>query len=88
MTSFMSGAIMMACLMLGVFFLRTWKNTADRFFLLFAVAFGMLSLERVLVQLVGPDRDTRLFGFRLVAFLFILVAIIFKNHGRTRSGRV
>ena len=33
------GAISMASLVAGLFFLRFWKDTGDRFFLFFAVSF-------------------------------------------------
>ena len=33
------GAISMASLIAGLFFLRFWKDTGDRFFLFFAVSF-------------------------------------------------
>jgi uncharacterized membrane protein HdeD (DUF308 family) len=40
------GAIPMASLIAGLFFLRFWKDTGDRFFLFFAVSFLIEGVNR------------------------------------------
>jgi hypothetical protein len=79
--NFMFGALGMACLILGVLFLRAWRSTNDRLFAMFAAAFGMLALERLLLMAVGPDNEIRpyIYGIRLLAFVGILIAIVDKN---------
>ena len=79
--SFFSGATMMGCLGVGLFFLRYWKRTGDRFFVLFSVAFGILALERFLVILLELPSEMLAWVYvpRLFSFLLILAAIFDKN---------
>lgn len=73
----------------GLFFLKIWVASRDRFFLLFFIACEMLAFERfVLFQAQGGrDLTWTLLGeanflvylIRLCAFLIILFAIIEKN---------
>jgi len=80
MTNFISGAIMMASAVAGLFFLRFWRKSRDRLFLIFALAFWILALNRVPMLFVTED-ETRTYFYvvRLVAFLLILGAIVDKN---------
>ena len=84
MVDFLSGAIMMASLTAGLFFLRFWKSTADRLFLAFSVAFFMLAVERWVLILVDPQADFRfyVYSIRMLAFVLIGLAIIDKNRRR------
>ena len=45
------GANAMASLVVGLLFLRFWRDTHDRFFLFFALAFGVEGLNRVAIEL-------------------------------------
>lgn len=45
MSEFLRGAVAACCLLAGLFFLRFWKLTRDRLFLLFSVAFLDLRAE-------------------------------------------
>jgi hypothetical protein len=85
MTGFVAGALAMAYLVAATFFLRFWRESRDRLFLLFGAAFLMLTVQRVLLTAVGdhPTASLALYGLRLVAFLVILAAILDKN----RAGR-
>jgi hypothetical protein len=78
---FVSGAIMMASSVAGLFFLRFWRDTRDRFFALFAVAFWLLALERVVLVFFEPIEESRTFVYliRSLAFILIVVAIVDKN---------
>lgn len=80
-TSFLLGATAMASLVAGLFFLRFWRETGDRFFLFFAVAFGVEGLNRSVLGLSAVSRETEPFFYlvRLIAFLLILAAIVDKN---------
>ncbi|HTK26101.1 MAG TPA: DUF5985 family protein [Pyrinomonadaceae bacterium] len=81
MNQFLSGAAAMAAFTIGLFFLRFWKKTHDRFFLYFAVAFTLEGIVRTFLGLdVGSNESEPLFYVvRLVSFVLILVAIIDKN---------
>jgi hypothetical protein len=83
---FMSGAIMMGCAACGLYFFKSWRMTRDRLFLLFALAFWMLAIERWMLVWVDPANETKFFvyTFRLIAFAMIAVAIIDKNRKSKR----
>ena len=82
---FMLGAIVMACVVAALFFLRFWRKTRDRLFALFAAAFTLLAINWVALAFTARDEPFRvaLYGVRLIAFVVILLAIVDKNRGRT-----
>jgi hypothetical protein len=85
-TQFMLGAIVMACFVAGIFFLRFWRKTHDRLFAMFAAAFWLLGVNWLALGFVVQDEvRTVLYVVRLLAFILILVAIIDKNRSRQRS---
>jgi hypothetical protein len=65
----------------GVFFARFWRQTADRFFLVFALGFACLSLNYIGLGAFEVADDSRhlVYFLRLVAFIFITGGIIDKN---------
>ncbi|HET9450956.1 MAG TPA: DUF5985 family protein [Aggregicoccus sp.] len=79
------GAVVMGCWVAILFFLRYWRASRDRLFLLFALAFGVMSMNWLALALLRTDDESRfhLFSVRLVAFLIILYAVWDKN----RAGR-
>lgn len=81
-----SGAMVMAYLTAGLFFLRFWRDTRDRLFAAFAAAFCLLAIQRGALSLVlhadGEGAAVWLYAIRLLAFLLILAAIIDKNRAR------
>ncbi len=81
MDSMLLGAIAMACLTIGVFFMRFWKDTGDRFFLFFAISFLVEGLNRAaLGSVADPNEDRPLFYFvRFLSFVLIVIAIVDKN---------
>lgn len=81
MNQLMLGAIAMANLTIGLFFLRFWKKTRDRFFLFFAVAFILEGINRVLLGLSqGSNENEPIFYLvRLLSYVLILIAIVDKN---------
>jgi hypothetical protein len=85
MSEFLTGLIAMAFWVAGLFFLRFWRDTHDRLFLIFAAAFWILALTRVGLIIIEPlrldenDPASFLFILRLIAYLLILYAIIDKN---------
>ena len=74
----------MACLGVAVCFLRFWRQTADRLFLLFALAFALFGVNTLLLAAINPAHESRhlIYLIRLAAFLVIIVAIIDKNRAR------
>jgi len=75
------GAIAMASLVAGMFFLRFWRRSHDPFFLLFAASFFLEAANRVALALSSNPSDGApiFYGIRFVAFALILVAIAQKN---------
>jgi len=78
------GAIAMGSLVIGLLFLRFWRDGRDRLFLLFALSFFVEGINRVALALSPrPDEGSPIFyGVRLLAFLLILAAIVDKNRAR------
>lgn len=75
------GALAMGFAVAGVFFLRFWRETQDRLFAFFALAFFVFSINRVGLAL-SSDQGSRgdyLYWVRLVAFTIILLAVVDKN---------
>ena len=92
MEYFMMGAIAMACLTVALFFLRFYRETGDRLFAIFALAFVTLGVTRFGLAAFGStatidEPQTGWYWLRLAAFLLILVAIADKNwNSRRRAG--
>jgi hypothetical protein len=81
MNSLISGAVVMASMVAALFFLRFWRQTRDRFFLLFSLAFALDALTRLVLALSDIPNEQEPFYYlgRLATFGLILVAIIDKN---------
>jgi hypothetical protein len=75
---FVSGVLCLGYVVAALFFLRFWRDTRDRLFVFFGIAFAMLAVHRVLLTLVDAP-DLLGYGLRLLAFLLILAAILDKN---------
>jgi len=78
------GGTAVASLVAGLFFLRYWRSTHDRFFLFFACSFWIEAGNRVHMGLTsswGEDRPAH-YLVRLLAFALILAAIWDKNRPR------
>jgi uncharacterized membrane protein HdeD (DUF308 family) len=81
MNQIMLGAIAMGTLIIGLFFLRFWKKTRDRFFIFFALAFFLEGLNRTLLGLnyQANENEPIFYLVRLLSFILILIAIVDKN---------
>jgi uncharacterized membrane protein HdeD (DUF308 family) len=81
MNQLLLGAIAMGNLVIGLFFLRFWRKTQDRFFLFFAIAFCLEGLNRALLGLLqnSSEHEPVLYLVRLLSFVLILIAIVDKN---------
>jgi len=84
--SFVNGAVAMACLIAGVLFLDYWRDSRDRLFVFFAVAFWVFAFNWILIAAIDPPTEHRhwFYLLRLVAFALIAVGIVDKNRGLAR----
>jgi hypothetical protein len=84
MNDFMYGIAVCSSAGASLFFLKYWRETRDRLFLLFAAAFVALSVNWLLLVVALPAAEYRhlVYMWRLAAFALILVAIWDKNRDR------
>lgn len=84
LVSLVAGALGMAAIVVGLFFLRFWRRTGDGLFLAFAVAFWLMAINQVAPVVMGVQRENLggIYLFRLAAFVLIIVAIVRKNLSR------
>jgi hypothetical protein len=83
----MLGAIAVGSLIAGLFFLRYWLSTRDRFFLFFMFAFWIEAANRVDMALTSSwneDDSPVHYLVRLVTYGLILIAIWDKNRPNRR----
>jgi hypothetical protein len=78
---FLQAATAMGAWVVGLLFLRFWRETRDALFGLFGAAFWILALSYTLLGLFSPTEEARPYVYllRLVAFLLIIAAIAGKN---------
>jgi hypothetical protein len=78
------GAVAMASFVVAMFFLRFWRQTKDRFFLLFSIAFAVDAISRFVLGLVQPPSEAEpvFYLARLLTFSLIIAAIVDKNRAR------
>jgi hypothetical protein len=87
MYEFTLGLLVMGASIVGLFFLRFWRKTHDRLFMIFALAFWLMGFNWLALAFTQEDEvRTILYAVRLVAFVLILAAIIDKNRAGRRSG--
>lgn len=86
MEQLMLGAIAAGSATAALFFLRFWRQTRDRFFLLFAAAFALEAVDRVGLAVIpyAAEDEPMFYIVRLLAYGLILVAIWQKNRGPAR----
>jgi hypothetical protein len=81
------GAIAAGYAVAGVFFLRFWRDTRDRLFALFALAFFVLAVNRVAAVVLPATHHDSVYWVRFAAFAVILLAIVDKNRSGGRPAR-
>jgi len=95
---FLSGITMATFSASGLFFIKFWRASGDRFFFNFAIACWLLAFERVATLFIHeafePVRNsfdgagTWVYLVRLAAFALIAVAVLKKNHvAKSTQGR-
>jgi hypothetical protein len=87
MNDILVGAIAMASLVIATVFVRYWRNTGDRFFLYFALSFGIEGAHRIYSSIGGMMREDTPHHYliRLLAYGLILWAILEKNWPRNKT---
>ena len=85
MDDLLSGMKVMAALVIGLYFLKFWRQTHDRLFAYFSAGFGLFAVNVFLLALNDRASEARpyIFLFRLAGFLLIIVGIIAKNRAES-----
>jgi uncharacterized protein (TIGR04206 family) len=88
--SFLDGAAAMACLAVGAFFVRFWRESADRLSACLATAFWIFAVNYAVLGLLpfADERRAYAFALRLVGFVAILVGVVSKSRELTEHLRV
>lgn len=81
MMDVLSGTLVALDAVAGLFFLRFWSVSRDRLFAMFAVAFWILGIQRLLLAVTRNifEDQAVFYSLRLLAFVIIIVAIVDKN---------
>lgn len=89
MNQFLLGGIAVASFAVGLFFLRYWRSSGDRFFLFLMLSFWIEAVNRVDMALERSwDEDLPVhYLVRLVSYGLILLAIWDKNRKSRRQRR-
>lgn len=92
MTTFINGAVAMGFFSVGLFFLKFWRDSRDRLFMIFALAFWTFAIDYAMLGVVPLANEQRPYVFllRLVGFVAILCGIADKHRGagpRARTRR-
>jgi hypothetical protein len=79
--AFMGGLSVAGYAIAGVFFLSFWRKTRDSLFMVFALAFGLMTLNQAVPVILGIPREEQggVYLLRAAAFILIIVAILAKN---------
>ena len=77
----MQGATAACGFAISAFFLRYWRDTADRLFAVFAAAFALFGASRIVLTALDADSEARtwVYALRAAAFLAIAAAVVDKN---------
>jgi hypothetical protein len=85
MTMLLSGALVMACALAGLFFLRFWKASRDPLFVCFALSFWLQGGQWLASSfLEASDFAPLQYLLRLLAYGLIAYAIVRRNLGKPR----
>jgi hypothetical protein len=64
--------------LVALFFLRYWRVTRDRLFIMFSAAFWLLAMHWLLLSAL-PRMQSHAHALRFLAFVLIAVAVLDKN---------
>ena len=84
MNQFLLGGIAIGSFVVGLFFLRFWRSSGDRFFLFLMLSFWIEAANRIDMALTRSwNEDSPIhYSIRLLSYGLILVAIWDKNRPR------
>jgi hypothetical protein len=87
MDIFLCGMLTACNWVAATIFLRFWRQTHDRLFLFFFIAFLVFGFSRMPRAFYDPDSAMAFYPFvvRFIAYLSILIAIVDKNLQAVRS---
>jgi Family of unknown function (DUF5985) len=86
MNELLVGAILAVSLVIGLFFLRFWRSTGDRFFVYFTLSFWIAGADHLLLLPAGRrDSVSEYYIFRILAYALIAAAILRKNRESRRK---
>jgi hypothetical protein len=74
MFEFLAGASVLASAAIALFFLRFWRDTGDRLFLIFALAFAVFAVNRVLLSALDDESEAQTAVYLARAVTFGLIA--------------
>jgi hypothetical protein len=88
LVDYLAGAVTLGYLVCSGFFLRFWRQTGERLFLAFGIAFALLALNQAASSYfeAGDERTLVAYALRVLGFILILAAIVDKNLS-AKSGR-
>jgi hypothetical protein len=90
---FIFGASAFGCCVIALYFLGAWRQTGDRLFALFSLAFWAFAANRIAITAVEDtgEAEPYIYLIRLLAFGLIIASIVDKNRaarpGAARSHR-
>jgi hypothetical protein len=81
LNQFLRGGLVVACLVVALFFIRYYRQSQDRLFLFFIAAFASFAAHWTALAVVNPAHESRhlIFVLRLLGFALILLGVIDKN---------
>jgi len=86
LTPFLQGGLVTGCLIIGLFFLRFWKQSKDQLFLYFASAFWLLGINWIVLAFTASTEHQPFFYLiRLAAFALIIFGVWQKNRASKPS---
>jgi hypothetical protein len=87
MNEILMGATAALSMVIGLFFMRFWHNTQDRFFLFLSASFLLQGIDRLLQHgdWQWPEDTAGQYSLRILAYILILAAVLYKNKFQTRE---
>lgn len=87
MNEILMGATAALSLVVGLFFLRFWRNTHDRFFLFLSASFVLQGMDRLLQHdmWAWSEETSEQYTLRILAYMLILLAVLDKNKNRSNQ---
>lgn len=80
MNDMLIGAISCCSVIVGLFFVRFWRSTQDRFFLFFAISFFIEAANRASLSMFSMQEGSPTYYLiRWISYGFIIYAIVEKN---------